>query len=1015
MAAPAEIVRLVETFERNKEAYRQGELNETQLRREFLDPFFKALGWDVDNTQGWAEPYKEVIHEDAIRIESSVKAPDYCFRIGGTRKFFVEAKAPSVNVKDATEPAYQVRRYAWSAKLPLSILTDFDEFAVYDCRVRPHKADKASKARIKYVPYTDYIERWEEIASIFSRDAVLQGSFDKYAVTEKRKHGTAEVDVAFLAEIESWRDALAHNIALRNPKLSNRDLNYAVQVTIDRIIFLRICEDRGIERYGELMALLNGQDVYGRMMGVFRKADDRYNSGLFHFQRERDRPEGPDELTPELVIDDKPLKDIVRSLYYPDSPYEFSVLPAEILGQVYEQFLGKVITLTAGHHARVEDKPEVKKAGGVFYTPAYIVDYIVKQTVGKLLQGRSVAVTETSRGPGKKRLRVPLMNQPLRILDPACGSGSFLLGAYQELLNWYRDYYENDDSQTWAKLNPPPIARSADGSWKLTTTERRRILVNHVFGVDIDTQAVEVTKLSLLLKVLEGEKSLVLFHDERALPDLASNIRCGNSLIAPDFYIGQQLTFDQEKRFKINAFDWQGGFPTVFKEGGFDAVIGNPPYIRMEVFKDLKDYLRRHYRCHEERSDLYAYFIEHAHKVLRQEGRSGMIVSNKFLRANYGKPLRDLLRESVNIERVVDFAGLPVFAGATVRTLVLLSRKETGQVQPISYSPPLSSEDFCSIVGGSQSVEDLVDKSSYRVPASSLARDVWSFGEPDAEGLLERLSVKSVPLSEYCAGQICRGVVSGCTDAFVIDSSTRTAILRRNRNAQEIIKPVLNGRDIRRYWITPSDAYLVYTHHGIDMADYAGVVDHLLPFKQRLHRRATKQEWYELQQPQFKFAKFMDGPKIIFPDIATTPRFALDESGYYATNTTYFIPLRDMFLLGLLNSSLARFYFMRTCAGLEGKNETYLRFFGQYLEDFPVCALNLSDRSTKSRHDRMVELVEGMLRLHKDLGRAKTPNEKEALQRQITATDGQIDQLVYELYGLTGDEIKIVEGATGVR
>ena len=207
------------------------------------------------------EPYKEVIHEDAIRIESSVKAPDYCFRIGGTRKFFVEAKATSVNLKDAAEPAYQVRRYAWSAKLALSILTDFEEFAVYDCRVRPNKADKPSKARVMYLTYTDYTERWEEIASIFSRDAVLQGSFDKYAVTEKRKHGTAEVDVAFLAEIESWRESLAHNIALRNPGLSNRQLNYAVQITIDRIIFLRICEDRGIERYGELMALLNGHDV----------------------------------------------------------------------------------------------------------------------------------------------------------------------------------------------------------------------------------------------------------------------------------------------------------------------------------------------------------------------------------------------------------------------------------------------------------------------------------------------------------------------------------------------------------------------------------------------------------------------------------------------------------------------------------------------------------------------------------------------------------------------------------
>ena len=352
-----------------------------------------------------------------------------------------------------------------------------------------------------------------------------------------------------------------------------------MQITIDRIIFLRICEDRGIEPYGQLQGFVGGTEVYPRLVRLFQRADDRYNSGLFHFLPEKDRTEGPDELTPELSIDDKPLKDILRSLYYPDSPYEFSVLPAEILGQVYEQFLGKVITLTAGHHAKVEDKPEVKKAGGVYYTPSYIVDYIVEHTVGKLLEDRDVEVTDISRGRGKKRLQTPVMNRPLRVLDPACGSGSFLLGAYQKLLDWYRDYYDKNSPQTWAKFEEPPIACAADGSWKLTTAERKRILLDHIYGVDIDPQAVEVTKLSLLLRVLEGEKNLVLFHNERALPDLADNIKCGNSLIGPDFYEGKQFTmFDDDERLRINAFDWHAEFPHIFQDGGFDAVIGNPPY-----------------------------------------------------------------------------------------------------------------------------------------------------------------------------------------------------------------------------------------------------------------------------------------------------------------------------------------------------------------------------------------------------------------------------------------------------
>ena len=387
MNAPARVRQLVETFSRNIEAYKRGAYNETQVRREFIDPFFEALGWDVTNQNGYAEAYKDVIHEDAIKVGGVTKAPDYCFRIGGARKFFLEAKKPSVNIAEDLHPAFQLRRYGWSAKLPLSILTDFEELAVYDCRIKPVKTDKVSHSRILYLTYTDYVDRWEEISGIFSREAVLKGSFDKYIESAKIKKGTTGVDAAFLQEIERWRDMLARNIALRNPALSQRQLNFAVQQTIDRVVFLRICEDRGMEPYGALMALRNGENVYRRLFILFTKADAKYNSGLFHFKKEPGR-ENCDALTPSLQVDDKPLKDIFKNLYYPESPYEFSVLPADILGQVYEKFLGKVIRLTAGHQAKIEEKPEVRKAGGVYYTPAYIVDYIVKNTVGRLVEDK---------------------------------------------------------------------------------------------------------------------------------------------------------------------------------------------------------------------------------------------------------------------------------------------------------------------------------------------------------------------------------------------------------------------------------------------------------------------------------------------------------------------------------------------------------------------------------------------------------------------------------------------------
>jgi hypothetical protein len=277
---------------------------------------FKCLGWDMDNEQGYAEAYKDVIHEASLKIGGETKAPDYCFRIGGTAKFYLEAKKPAVNIHKDPAPAYQLRRYGWSKKLPLSILTDFEEFAVYDCRFRPQMGDRPSAARILYLRYDDYPQRWDDIAGIFARDSILKGSFDKYAESKKAKHGTAPVDDAFLSEIEEWRMNLAKNFALRNRQLTPRELNYAVQMTIDRIIFLRMCEDRGIEPYGQLRKLLANKNIYGQLCELFEKADQRYNSGLFHFSKEPDRGEEPDTLTPKLLIDDK----IIKTLYYPDSP-----------------------------------------------------------------------------------------------------------------------------------------------------------------------------------------------------------------------------------------------------------------------------------------------------------------------------------------------------------------------------------------------------------------------------------------------------------------------------------------------------------------------------------------------------------------------------------------------------------------------------------------------------------------------------------------------------------------------
>jgi hypothetical protein len=715
------------------------------------------------------------------------------------------------------------------------------------------------------------------------------------------------------------------------------------------------------------------------------------------------------------------------------------VLPVEILGQVYEQFLGKVIRLTKGHQAKVEEKPEVRKAGGVYYTPAYIVEYIVRHTVGRLLGDESFSPGTRAGGDPREDQRLaaagtaargsnpqsPIPNRPLtpaqasklRILDPACGSGSFLIGAYQYLLGWHLKRYVEDGAEKHARGRNPKLYRGPAGDWRLTTAEKKRILLNNIYGVDIDPQAVEVTKLSLLLKVLEGESGetlsnqLRLLH-ERALPDLGGNIKCGNSLIGPDFYNGHQLSlFDDEERHRINAFDWydkRQGFGAIMSTGGgFDAVIGNPPYVRMEAFKDQKSYLRQHYVSHNERSDLYVYFIERELALLRPGGRFGMIVSNKFLRANYGRNVRSHVAQVANVERIVDLAGLRVFGRPTVRTILLIAEK--GAVKTATrYSPPPSRKQFEDIQEGCASLAAIADSLAYDVPDNVLGANAWQLSAVKHAALLESLARSATPLVDVVGGKVCMGIKSGLTEAFVISDETRRRILSRNKRAAGVIRPFLQGRCIRRYQIEPSDEYLIYTHHGIDMTPYPAVLEHLRPYKDKLQRRATKQRWYELQQPQYAYVDYLTKPKIVFPDIATGCRFALDRDGRFGANTVYFLPTDDLRLLGLLNSSLACFYFRQTCAALEGPDEAYLRFFGQYMENFPVRLPSPKDK----RHARMVEWVRVMLALQDKLAAAKMAHEKAAIERQIAIADYQINHLVYDLYGLSDEEIKIVEEAT---
>ena len=954
-SAPQAVVDLVQRYLKNRDNYRRAEYNETQVRVEFIDPLFMALGWDVHNERGAAPQYCDVVHEASVRIRGSVRSPDYAFRMGPKEVFYVEAKKPSVNIHHSASPAYQLRRYAWTAKLPVSVLTDFEELSIYEGRrSRPSPEDNAATARVMYLTCDEYVERWDEIAGVLSKDAVMRGDLDRFADKAVGKRGTQEVDAAFLAEIENWRQLLAHNLALRNVGLSIRALNYAVQKIIDRIIFLRIAEDRGIEPYEELRRAAAGESVYPRLLTLFSRADAKYNSGLFHFEDEKGHNEERDTITPSLAVDDKALREIITSLYYPTCPYEFSVLGADILGHVYEQFLGSVISLTTGHRAKIEQKPEVRKAGGVYYTPTYIVDYIVQQTVGKLVEGKS---------PGQVA--------HLRILDPACGSGSFLLGAYQFLLDWHLTWYaEHQDVK-----QRPEIYTDEHGQPRLTIETKKTILTNNIYGVDIDGQAVEVTKLSLLLKVLEGENETSLgvqqialsFGGKRALPDLSANIQCGNSLIGSDYLAQAALAGDfmtEDEMYRVNPFDWETAFPEVFgTHGGFDAVIGNPPY-GVPFTKEELSYFAPRYPLLPASKDSYWMFMRLGHDLCTQQGLTAMIVPNTFCDLESLAQFRGwFLSQTVPIK--IWQTGW-AFKSAVVDTLVFVFRKD----QP-------SPNQILQIEIGSRSYPRRI----VSFQNSSLSKIDYRNTEAE-RSLLVRLAATSDTVGTHLSVKAGtklyeRGKGSPKQTSDTLKQRPYTS----NVKISDDWRILYRGKHIGRYILAKSDEYVRYG------------------------------EW--LAAP--RDAELFDSPKLLMRRTDDRLRTCLELDSAVAVNSCHVMKLNSSsqlsyeYILGLLNSKVLQAAFRLQNPQMVGKVFAEIKVV--YVTQLPIRTIDFDDPVDVVRHDQMVALVERMLDLHKQLGAAALPQQKKMLQRQIEAIDKQIDQLVYELYGLTEDEIRIVEEA----
>lgn len=763
---------LVARFANGIDRYKNPTYDETSVRNEFIDKFFMCFGWDVTNEFGALDEYKDVEKEYSLVVEDKrTKRPDYAFKYGGRVQFFAEAKKPSENIKDNPKHASQLKKYAFNKKIPISLLTDFEELGIYYCNRRPDPIEDPKTGRIGYYQYTQYVERFDELWKLFSKESVVRGSIDKYVRKGAYHKGTESVNKAFLKDIQEWREILAKEIFTSNKQLNVDNLNYCVQKVLDRVLFLRICEDRYMEPYETLKKVASKPRVYATLCDTFEEADAKYNSGLFNFVS--------DKLTKTIKIRDSVLRRVIEHLYPPLSPYDFSVMSVEILGQAYEEFLGQTIVIGKRSTITVQDKPETKNAGGVFYTPEFIVDYIVRSTVGKIISKKT-----------------PSQIEKIHIIDPACGSGAFLVRAYAALLERHLEYYSG---KVKGDKHPKEIYKREDGKWFLTTEIRKRILLNNIYGLDVDPYAVEITKLSLLLKVLENESNEIVnrqmkLFKQQALPNLEQNILCGNTLI--DYSIRQKLS-DVEIR-KIRPFDWGvGGFGHILDSGGFDVIIGNPPYIRvLKMDEKQREYFMEKYSTSTGTYDIYALFVEVGlGRLLSKTGLMSFIMPHKFFTGSAGESLRKYISVRNAVTKIIHFGTNQVFDGPTTYTCILMfSGRRNSR---FNYKRFELGDNF----------KNLTKLDFEEISHSKISGSDWNFQSTHTSEIIQKIKQQDNTF-EKITNRLFKGSSTGNDAVFVLDQAMdndgiTTAYSKASNSSVEIetgiLHPFVHGEDVRKY------------------------------------------------------------------------------------------------------------------------------------------------------------------------------------------------------------------------
>ncbi len=1008
-AARARVAELVRNFRRNETDYLRPTYNETQARTDFITPLLEAFNWDVHNIKGLPLALREVIEEATVEVgeERLSKKPDYELRLARQRKLFVEAKKPGVRIDRDRAPAFQTRRYGYSASLPIAVLTNFHQLAIYDCLPTPVETDEAHAARLTLVRYDEFEARFDELWEVLSRDAIYSGAFDRRFAVGATRHGTEQFDDYFLRQVRAWRERLAVDIHSNNPRLSPAELTYAVQLFLSRIVFLRICEDRDIEKY-ETLKNLGAANTFAALMEVLKRADAFYDSGLFRLL---------DDARLGIRISDATLQSIIAELYYPQSPYTFAVVETEVLGQIYEQFLGEVITVADGA-VEIVSKPEVRESGGVVPTPRYIVDAIVERTLAPAIAGKS-----------------PVELAGFTAADICCGSGVFLLSVYEFLLDQYLTWYLANNRADHVGRT---VYETAGGQWRLTYEEKRRVLLAHIRGVDIDANAVEVTRFSLLLKLIEDESAAALQefvtrHRTPALPVLDTAIRCGNSLVSRPEWTAALGPIPAALTDKVNPLSWPDEFEDeMARRGGFDVIVANPPYIRIQNMAAYSPEEVAYYQspaspyttARHDNFDKYALFIERALTLLRAEGRLGVIVPHKFLTIQAGRALRRLIVNGRLLEEIVHFGVKQVFGPGTSNYTCILIMDRRGRDQ-------LTMEQVGSLDQWRYGKLGMIT----HIPTATLTEEAWQFADAETRALFDRVRA-TFPDRLGTVAEILVGVQTSGDKVYIIHPVAETAAIVTCRwngldwpIERSILRPCLHDAQLVAYARPIPNAWLIFPYELvaasrghvrarlIQPADFGRRFPRCWAYlnarRDELEGRsitggaAADRQWYQYGRSQ-SLTKF-DTPKIILPVLSTEPRYSYDDANTMITaggNGPYYMvrprpgsPVSNHYLLAVLNYPLSEAFVRTNTSPFRGG---YYSHGKQFIENLPVpIPLNAARAAIEDLVTTLIDTLDAMVR-------ARTPHQRTLHERAAADLKAQIEARVSAVFGLSAADMDVV-------